>query len=237
MPSPFLTAEWRWLAMLNYEIDPAVLKPYVPAGTELDTFDGKTYASIVGFHFRYARVRGWVIPFHEHFEEVNLRFYVRRQVGGEMRRGVVFIKELVPRWAIAWVARRVYNENYIAVPMRHRIHKYGLERRAIYEWTFGGREQLLEVRSEREPAVPAEDSFEAFITEHYWGYARQRNGGTLEYQVEHPRWRVWTACAAEFQCDVEALYGKAFAPFLSAEPASAFLAGGSEVSVYPGRRL
>ncbi len=237
MPSPFLTAEWRWLAMLNYEIDPAVLKPFVPAGTELDSRDGKTWVSMVGFHFRYARLRGLAIPFLEHFEEVNLRFYVKRTVGGETLRGVVFIKELVPRVAIAWAARWFYNENYIAVPMRHRIHKYGLERRATYEWSYGGQEHHLELRAGNEPTVPPDDSFEAFITEHYWGYAKQRDGSTLEYQVEHPRWRVWTACAAEFHCAVEALYGKAFAPFLTIAPASAFLADGSAVSVYPGVRI
>jgi hypothetical protein len=237
MPSPFLTAEWRWLAMLNYEVDPGVLKPFVPAGTELDAHDGKTYVSMVGFHFRYARVRGVEIPFHTHFEEVNLRFYVRRSVGGETRRGVVFIKELVPRLAIAWTARWFYNENYIAVPMSHRINKYGLERRVLYEWTFAGQPNHLDVRSGGEPAVPPDDSFEAFITEHYWGYVRQRNGTTFEYKVEHPRWRVWAASHAEFQCDVARLYGKAFAPFLRAAPASAFLAEGSAVSVYPGVRL
>ena len=237
MPSPFLTAEWRWLAMLNYEIDPAVLLPFVPAGTELDSHDGKTYVSMVGFHFRYAKLRGFVIPFHEHFEEVNLRFYVRRTVGGETRRGVVFIKELVPRWAIAWTARRFYNENYIALPMSHRIHKYGRERRATYEWTFRRQTHLLEARSMSPPVLPPDDSLAAFITEHYWGYAKQRDGGTMEYKVEHPRWKVWTASEADFQCDVEALYGKAFAPFLTDTPVSAFIADGSPVSVYPGVRI
>jgi uncharacterized protein YqjF (DUF2071 family) len=237
MPSSFLTAEWRWLAMLNYEIDPAVLQPFVPAGTELDSHGGKTWVSMVGFHFRYAKLRGVAIPFHEHFEEVNLRFYVRRTVGDETRRGVVFIKELVPRRTIAWTARWFYNENYIAVPMSHRLHKYGLERRATYEWSFAGQGHHLDLRVERDPFLPEDASFEAFITEHYWGYARQRDGGTLEYRVEHPRWRIWSACESEFRCDVEALYGKAFAPFLTTAPASAFLAEGSAVAVYPGVRI
>ncbi len=237
MPSPFLTAEWRWLAMLNYEVDPVVLQPFVPAGTELDPREGKTHVSVVGFHFRYARIRGLVIPFHRHFEEVNLRFYVRRKIGREIRRGVVFIKELVPRRAIAWTARLFYNENYIAVPMSHRINKYGMERRATYEWKFAGQHEHLDLRTDGQPLLPDEDSFEAFITEHYWGYVRQRNGSTLEYQVEHPRWRVWTAREAQLQCDAGALYGKAFAPFLNAAPASAFLAEGSAVKVYSGRRI
>jgi uncharacterized protein YqjF (DUF2071 family) len=237
MPSPFLTAEWRWLAMVNYQIDAAVLQPFVPAGTELDARDGKTCVSMVGFEFRRTRVRGVAIPFHTEFEEVNLRFYVKRRVGEETRRGVVFIKELVPRQAIAWTARWLYNENYAAVPMSHRNNRYGVERRVTYAWRFAGREHSIDLRVESEPFLPKEESHEAFITEHYWGYVRQRDGGTLEYKVEHPRWRVWTARAAAFTCDVEALYGKAFVPFLTVAPASAFLAEGSAVSVYPGERI
>ena len=119
----FLSAEWRYLAMLNYEINPAVLAPFVPRGTELDSFGGTTYASMVGFLFLNTRVLGVPVPFHRNFEEVNLRFYVRRFVDGEYRRGVVFVRELVPRRAIAWTANAVYGENYAAVPMAHTIRR------------------------------------------------------------------------------------------------------------------
>src|SRR6185503_10439864 len=104
------TAHWRFLMMLNYEVDPSVLHPLVPRGTELDTWHGRTYASVVGFLFLDTRVLGLAIPFHRDFEEVNLRFYVRRREAEAWRRGVVFIKEIVPRWAIATVARVAYNE-------------------------------------------------------------------------------------------------------------------------------
>jgi uncharacterized protein YqjF (DUF2071 family) len=237
MASPFLTAEWRWLAMLNYEIDPAVLQPFVPAGTELDSWQGTTYVSMVGFMFLRTRLRGRAIPFHTSFEEVNLRFYVRRQAGTESLRGVVFIKELVPLPAIAWTARLFYNENYVAVPMRHRNEWYGPNRKVTYAWTFAARENCLAVRTGGEPRLAAENSFEEYITEHYWGYARQRNGGTVEYQVEHPHWRLWPAREAVFLCDVEALYGRTFVPFLPETPASAFLAEGSPVTVYSGVRI
>src|SRR5215831_8739585 len=112
---PFLTAEWRMLAMLNYVVDPAMVADLVPRGTEFDSFDGRTYISLVGFRFERARVRGLWIPFHSDFDEVNLRFYVRRVLEGEVRRGVVFIREVVPRWAIAATARRTYNEPYVAL--------------------------------------------------------------------------------------------------------------------------
>jgi len=121
--SIFLRADWRYLAMLNYEIDPRVLEPLVPTGTELDSFGGKTYASMVGFLFLNTRVLGVPVPFHRNLEEVNLRFYVRRHVDGEYRRGVVFVRELVPRRAIAWIANVVYGENYAAVSMAHSIRR------------------------------------------------------------------------------------------------------------------
>lgn len=224
--------------MLNYEVDPAVLRARVPAGTELDTFEGRTLVSMVGFRFLRTRVRGLAIPFHCNFDEVNLRFYVRREVRGEVRRGVVFVKEIVPRAAIAWVARVVYNENYVALPMSHEIEIGSSEApRVAYGWIHHGRASRLAVRVTGEPFLADPASHECFITEHYWGYAAQRDGATVEYGVEHPRWRVWNATESEFDCDVGALYGPEFAPFLAGPPTSAFLAEGSEVSVMRGVRI
>lgn len=118
---PFLSAEWRHLLMLNFEIDPSVLRPLVPRGTELDAWQGKTLVSLVGFLFLDTRVLGIRVPFHRTFEEINLRFYVRRDAAGESRRGVVFVKEIVPKPAVALVARWRYNENYVAHPMDSRV--------------------------------------------------------------------------------------------------------------------
>jgi hypothetical protein len=237
-PKVFLTAEWRNLAMLNYEIEPSVLAPFVPAGTELDSWQGKTYVSIVAFLFLRARVKGTPIPFHQNFEEVNLRFYVRRLSHEGWRRGVVFIKELVPRFAIAFIARRFYNENYLAVPMRHHLEKHqGELKSASYSWRYQGHENYVKLAITG-PAKPLVDgSAEEFITEHHWGYARQRDGSTMEYRVDHPRWHVWQAQHMEFHCQVADLYGDQFAPFLSTPPASAFLANGSEVKVYHGVKI
>jgi hypothetical protein len=234
----FLTAEWRYLAMLNYEIEPAALADFVPAGTELDFWNGKTFVSLVGFLFQNTRVCGIPIPFHRHFEEVNLRFYVRRKADDGWRRGVVFIKELVPRKAIAFIARKFYNENYLALPMSHRIEKFQEELKfASYFWRFNGRENYLKVTT-RGAAQPLVDgSLHEFITEHYWGYATQRNGSTMEYRVEHPRWRIRETQTAEFHCDVASLYGENFCRFLNRPPSSAFLADGSEIKVHKGINL
>jgi uncharacterized protein YqjF (DUF2071 family) len=239
MPAPvFLTAEWRWLAMLNYEIDPARLASFVPAGTELDFWNGKTFVSAVGFLFQNTRLRGMPIPFHRNFEEVNLRFYVRRKAGNEWRRAVVFIKELVPRRAIAWTARTFYNEPYVALPMSHRIDRTGAEIKSVrYAWKFNRCENSLHLTTLGEAQTLRAGSESEFITEHYWGYTAQRDGSTLEYQVEHPRWRIWEARETKLDCDIANLYGKQFVEVLARPQTSAFLAEGSAVTVRKGVRL
>jgi uncharacterized protein len=230
---PFLTAEWRHLVMLNYEVDPGILAGHVPAGTELDRWNGRTLVSVVGFRFLRTRVLGIGVPFHRDFDEVNLRFYVRRRAEEGWRRGVVFVREVVPRRAVAWLARLLYNENYAAYPMRHAI----TPGRVSYGWRSGGRWNELSLNSEGEPVLPAQGSEEKFITEHYWGYARQRDGGTVEYRVEHPRWSVRRAARAALDCDVAGFYGPVFAPALGPLPSSAFLAEGSAIAVRRGVRL
>ena len=234
----FLTAEWRDLVLLNYEVDPSLLRSHVPAGTELDFWSGKAFVSLVGFRFVNTKVFGVRIPFHSNFAEVNLRFYVRRHEQGEVRRGVVFIREIVPRRAIALVARAFYNENYIALPMAHNISRSeDGSISASYRWRSGGRWSDLRFASQGNPEPSKDGSEEQFIAEHYWGYAAQRDGGCVEYRVTHPSWNVWQARHAEFIGDAEPLYGPAFAAALSERPSSAFLADGSPVTVMRGRKL
>lgn len=240
MPSSFLTAEWRNLVMLNYEVDPAVLLPRVPAGTVLDMWNGKAMVSMVGFLFLRTRVKGIPIPFHVNFEEINLRFYVRRELEGETRRGVVFVKEIVPQKAIAWVARRFYNENYVALPTGHLIRmpdEAGSIGEVGYEWQNGTRWNRLSAKIAGAPYRAAQDSEEYFITEHYWGYARQPDNSTVEYQVEHPRWNVWNAVESTLDCDVVELYGPEFEEYLLRPPQSAFVADGSDIIVRKGVKV
>lgn len=240
-PRTFLTAEWRDLVMLNYDVDPVLLRALVPDGTELDTWNRRTLMSVVGFRFLDTRVLGLAIPGHRDFVELNLRYYVRRKAHDGWRRGVVFIKEIVARRAIAWVARAVYQENYAAVSMRHRVTREGdgaaLARKAEYQWFHGGRWNSLAAEFAGTPELPETDSEEEFITEHYWGYSRQRDGGTVEYRVDHPRWAVWRALSSRLDCDVASFYGPAFTPLLDAAPSSALVADGSRVTVRRGERI
>lgn len=237
---PFLTAQWRYLVLLNYDVDPSVLHALVPRGTELDLWNGRAIASIVGFRFVRTRVLGLSVPFHRDFEEVNLRFYVRHAArDGSVRRGVVFVRELVPRLSIALLARFAYNEPYLAVPMRSAAPAAPSESpgRVSYGWRTAARWQELAATATGAPALPSPDSEAAFITEHYWGYTRQRDGATIEYEVAHPQWRVWDAEDATLDADVPRLYGSSFARALAARPVSAFIAEGSEITVYRPRRI
>ncbi len=233
----FLTAQWRDLLMLNYVVDPAALAPLVPAGTTLDLWNGEALASVVGFRFMDTRVLGVPIPWHREFEEVNLRFYVRREAADGARRAVVFIRELVPRRAIAWVARAWYNEPYRALPMRHQIAERAVERVVQYEWKTAAGWTTLSARTEGEARALSAGSEAEFITEHYWGYTKQRDGSTVEYQVTHPSWRIWDATDAVLRGDVAGTYGRDFAEMLVGAPRSAFVAEGSGVTVFRPRRL
>ena len=237
LPPPFLTAEWRKLVMLNYAADPASLRPRVPAGTELDEWGGTLYVSMVGFLFLGTRVLGVPVPLHGDFAEVNLRFYVRRKGPEGWRRGVVFVKEIVPKAAVATLARVLYHEPYVRLPMRVGNREDAGGGTAEYSWRHGGRWDTLRASYRGEPQPLAEGSEAEFITEHYWGYTRRRDGRTAEYRVEHPRWRVWQAADASLDCDAAALYGPEFRDTLSAAPVSAFVAEGSAIVVRRGRLL
>jgi uncharacterized protein len=236
---PILTARWESLVLANYPCRREWLEPLVPAGTELDSRHGQTLVSLVGFLFTDTRLLGVPVPFHRTFEEVNLRFYVRRPgPDGVMRRAVVFIRELVPRPAIAWTARWTYNEPYLAVPMSHAI-ALTAESGGEAEYTWQHRSVAFRLRAAVEgPASPLTPGSEAeFITEHYWGYTRQRDGGTIEYEVAHSPWRVWTAATATFTGDATELYGADFAALLREPPHSTYVAVGSAVQVYAGVRI
>ena len=224
--------------MLNYEVDRGLLNEYVPSGTVLDSYDGKTYVSLVGFQFCRTRLFGTLpIPFHADFDEINLRFYVRRQEGEEDRRGVVFIAEIVPKRAIARIARLAYGENYVRLPMRHRVNTSRGAKAAEYEWQLNGAWCKLQAHSSVHPTPAKEGSLEQFITEHYWGYSAQRNGDSLEYYVSHVPWSVWTGTEAGFEGDASSLYGRELGKVLQRRPDSAFIADGSPVIVYRGRRI
>ena len=226
--------------MLNYNIDASILTPLVPSGTELDVTDHGVLVSLVGFRFLNTRLLGIPVPFHRNFDEINLRFYVRRRVDGQWRRGVVFVKEIVRSPAVAAVARWIYNENYVAARTSSTVRvpdtRLDCDGHAEYQW---GDDVMSSMSADFAglPNLPEAGSEQEFVTEHYWGYTRQRDGSSIEYQVDHPRWSVWPAANVQLSCDVEATYGREYEVVMVGEPRSAIVAEGSAVVVHRGRRV
>lgn len=223
--------------MANYPIEPSILQPYLPYRTELDSFNGIHYVSLVGFLFTKTRVAGISFPFHQTFEEVNLRFYVRYKEGREWKRGVVFLKEIVPRHVITFVANTLYGENYATHRMKHcwDLTERGLE--VEYQWMVDRQWNYIKALAEKEATELTEGSEEEFITEHYWGYTFVNESCSGTYQVTHPRWKVHKVKEHAIFCNARKLYGAAFTGALQQEPSSIFLAEGSEISVMRGSRI
>lgn len=237
MPATFLTADWKDLVMANYRIDPDVLKPFIPAQTELDNFNRHVYVSLVGFMFTNTRLLGWKIPFHVNFEEVNLRFYVRYKDSGTWKRGTVFIKEIVPKPAISLVANNVYHEKYATHIMTHFLRENKTDRSLGYAWKYRGKWNKLEAVTEKQALPMMPGSEEEFIAEHYWGYSRYNNQTTFEYNVQHPAWNVYAVKEFFIDCDFGNLYGECFSMLEKEKPHSVFVAEGSPVAVLKKRRL
>ncbi|MGH7605851.1 MAG: YqjF family protein [Gemmatimonadales bacterium] len=227
---PFLSAQWRNLVMFNYEVDPALVIDRVPVGTTLDFWQAKTYVSLVAFQFRDTKILGAPVPFHQDFEEVNLRFYVRRVVGDEVRSAVVFLCEVVPRQMVGGMARLLYREPYTVVPMRSRVITDPAPD-VRYEWQIGGRWNCVRARAAGLAAPAAPRTLAAFLTDRPWGYNGKPGSDTLEYHVAHPRWTLWAGHDVHIDADLCALCDAELASALR-KPASVLIADGSPITIY-----
>jgi len=228
---PLLTAHWRYLAVLTFEIEPEVLVSYVPAGVELELENGRAYASLSGFLFYHTVIVGMPTPRHRNFEEVDLRFYVRKRSGDTWRRGLAFIAKLVPKAAIAVTARVFRGEPYLAVSMHGDVRDSEGEVHACYQWKRGSKAEILAMTARGEPQPVLAGTHEDFILEHNWGYTQRTAERTNEYRIQHPRWKFWVADSYEFKADVATVFGKDFVAALSTTPVSALIADGSFVTV------
>jgi len=238
---PILTAEWRHLLMLNFRVEPQMLAPFVPRGTQLDLHDGRAYVSLVGFSFLKTRLWGLRVPCHGNFPEVNLRMYVCRKVGDELRRGVVFLREIVPRQAVAAVANSLYREDFVCRPMSRLLElddQEVEESGAVeYAWRHAEKWHRMAARRAGRWHAPQPGSLEEFIVEHYWGYNGTPARAGHEYAVRHRPWGIAAVDDVVWQCDVAAVYGQRWADAQADRPENALLADGSAVIVYRARRI
>lgn len=232
----FLDAQWRKLIMINYAVDPEILKPYLPFNTELDIWEGTCYVSLIGFMFVDTKMLKLRIPFHTNFEEINLRFYVKHKATNGYKRGVVFIKEIVPRPALSIVANLLYKENYETLKTKQSWTEEGDTLTVQYGWRKGEWNTITTI-TEKTPVDIAPDSEEEFITEHFWGYTKISDTVTSEYEVAHPRWQIYPVISYDVNVDFKKVYGNIFAFLQEQEPASVYLAEGSEIIVKAGSKI
>lgn len=231
MSGIFLSARWENLIMANYEVTPEVLIPHLPQGVELDFYHDKTYVSLVGFMFKKTSLFNIPIPFLGTFEEINLRFYVKRIDGGIIKRGVVFINETVPYKAVAWLANRLYKEKYIAIPTKNLIAVSNSTKNIKYAWKINNAWNHLEVSANNVRQEMLPESIEEFIFEHYFRYTRINEQLSQEYEVNHPRWFVNKVKDYSIHCDFKSMYGSDFSFLNEREPDSVIIAEGSPVTV------
>lgn len=227
----FLSASWRNLIMANYEVDPELLKPYLPKGVELDYYQDKCFVSLVGFLFKDTRIFKLPIPFWGNFEEINLRFYVVRKEAGKTKRGVVFINETVPNKIVAFIANKLYKEHYTAIQTKYNWLLDKNQKQIEYHWKVKQTWNSIKVNASIEKEKMRSGSFEEFIFEHYYGYTKVNAAKTLEYKVAHPSWEINQINDYQISCDFSEFYGASFGVLNDAKPYSVMLAEGSSVAV------
>ncbi len=237
MESHFLHAAWNNLIMANYSISPDLLSPFVPHKTQLDSFEGKTFVSLVGFMFLNTKILGFGVPYHINFEEVNLRFYVKHNNNGNWMRGVTFIKEIVPKPAITLLANNLYKEKYATMKMKHFHHESDAGLETGYEWKGKDKWHALTTISQKKSSPMRAGSEEEFIAEHYWGFTKVNETKTYAYEVQHSRWEIFPVTEYKIDCDFASLYGREFSFLNNEKPSSVFMAKGSEVKIFRKKTL
>jgi uncharacterized protein YqjF (DUF2071 family) len=230
MANTFLTANWENLIMANYEVEPSILKPYLPKGVELDFYKYKTYVSLVGFMFKKTSLFGVPIPFFGSFEEINLRFYVRRVEGKKIKKGVVFINETVPFKIVAFLANKLYKEHYISIPTKNTID-IAENKHIHYEWKMKDKWNSISVQTDTNKYQIEPSSIEEFIFERYFGFTKLSPLSTQEYRIHHPKWMTNKILNNHIDCDFRMMYGDAFSNLNNQVPSSIIMAEGSKVIV------
>ena len=231
MTDTFLSARWENLIMANYAVPPEVLLPYLPKGVELDFYQDKTYVSLVGFMFKKTSLFSIPIPFLGTFEEINLRFYVKRVENNNIKRGVVFINETVPYKMVAWLANKLYKEHYIAIPTKNFLTNSESIKHIKYDWKINRKWNHIAVDISNKTKEMLPNSLEEFIFEHYYGYTKINPSLSQEYRVNHSRWEINNVIDYAVNCDFKSMYGNDFSFLNNQKPDAVIFSEGSPVTV------
>lgn len=233
MKTHLLRAEWNNIIMANYAVPKELLLPYVPYKTELDFFESETYVTLAGFMFLNTQMLGFDIPFHSNFEEVTLRFYVKSTRGLAAKRGVVFIKEIVPKYAITLLANTVFGQNYMTLKMKSFHQDMGDHMETAYEWKHLDKWNKLTAKAGKRSTPIRQNRFNEFIADHYYGFRKNGETKTYQYEVEHELWETFNVIDYSVNCDFGSLFGNEFSILNKEKPKSVFMLKGSEIRIHP----
>jgi uncharacterized protein len=227
---PFLTARWENLLVVTYAVPDRALSSHLPQGLSLDRLGGSARVSFVAFDFARTRVYGLALPGHVNFPEINLRCYVR--AGDD--RGIIFLREFVPRLGVVVGARVRYNEPYERIPMRSHVGPVaGRADRLRIRHVFGDRLSSVTAEVDAVGSLPDEASDGRWLTHQTFGFGQTRWGGLRQYRVEHPLWPLHTVHRLDLDVDFAGLYGEEWGFLAGATPSHVTFAAGSAVAVYP----
>ena len=227
---PLLKLVMSEIVAANFLVPPDILKKYVPKGVELDFFGDETYVSLVCMVVSKPGLLG--ISFPPKSPHLSLRFYVRRSNDPLHRRGTCSIRNYVSSPTMAWMLGSKLEGDYQKMRMKKQSSGFDSKSaipEAVYEWKVGDHWNKLRIRGRNRIKNAGPETKIGFILSHPNVY-RKVKGKTSEFQVQRPAWKAWDVGQANFSCDVEKLFGKAFVKPLARRPASVFVSSGSEAS-------
>lgn len=216
---------------MNYIISPEILENYLPAYTIIDYFKGNCFTSLVGFPFRNVEIAGMKIPFYTDFEEINLRFYVKRFDGTTWRKGTVFISEIANKSALKFLANSFLHEKYQTLETRQEIKENSELIETKYSWRTWMNWQFLNLISEKPSESVAEGTEAHFIMDRSSGYQKYDTATTNEYGISHPKWNIYPIRSFDINVDFEESFDSNFPVLNETLPHSVILARGSSVAV------
>jgi uncharacterized protein len=226
VPHPVLRQTWLDLTFLHWSFDPALVRPLIPPGLEVDLWEGKCYVGLVPFLLTdMTLVNAPAVPWLSRFNETNVRTYVCDRYG---RRGVWFFSLDAARLAAVIGARIGYSLPYFWAKMR--VHHEGAQVRYRSERRHGppGETDIVITPG----AVIEEPSkLEVFLTAR-WRLFASRSGRLIRADISHPPWPLQQAAVNKVE---ESLLRAAGLPDPQGPPLAHFSLGVTVLTGLPQR--
>ena len=115
---------------------------------------------------------------------------MKRLNGTELKRGVVFISEVVPHKIVSFLANKLYKEHYSTAKMASSILVENEIKQIKYTWQSQSQMYSIDTSFFDKQDDIEPNSLEEFIYEHYYGFTKVSARETWEYKVNHPRWQT-----------------------------------------------